>query len=229
LASSRLSYPHNGIAGIVSVVCLAALPSAAIHAAEPVHVVREVKLEGNRHVNEERIRFLLEVRATKTYSSRELQDAVADDVRAIETMGPFTYTRSELKYSDDLREVTVTYKFRELPYVAKVSIQGLDYFDKEKAEKVLTTKVGSYLNDLLLENDRRALERMFQDRGDRWCRVRAQTDDDRGSIGVVFTVELGQQVKVGQVNYVGLPDGARPRIIDTLSYTNLTQPTNLPV
>ncbi|MBA2480090.1 MAG: outer membrane protein assembly factor BamA [Planctomycetes bacterium] len=200
---SRLSFLIPTVACIV-----------AIQAAEPTRVVRDVVIDGTKRVHEERVRFLLEVRSTKTYSDAQLRQAVADDVRAIEKMGPFTGTRGELRFSDDGREVTIIYHFTELPYVAKVALAGIGYFDREKAEKILTTKVGSYLNPMLLENDRRAVERLFQDSGHRWCRVRADTAEDRGNISVVFVVELGQDVEVGQVNYIGLPDGARPLAID---------------
>ncbi|MBA3709115.1 MAG: outer membrane protein assembly factor BamA [Planctomycetes bacterium] len=188
--------------------------AATVQAVEPTRVVHDVVIDGTKRVHQERVRFLLEVRPTKTYTDAQLRQAVADDVRAIEKMGPFERTSSELKYSPDGREVSVVYHFTELPYVASVAWEGLGYFDKEKAVKVLTTKVGSYLNPMLLENDRRAVERLFQDLGHRWCRVRADTAEDRGNISVIFAVELGQDVEVGQVNYVGLPDGARPLAMD---------------
>jgi outer membrane protein insertion porin family len=204
--------PAPRLTSLLRSLALAA-PLAAT-AAEPSFVVKDVKLEGERHVSEERIRFLLEVRQGKTYTATQLKEAIADDVHAIQAMGPFTDTRSDMRYGDDPREVTVVYRFRELPYVAKVEIDGLDYFDHEKANKVVTTKAGSYLNELLLENDRRALERTFQEKGDRWCHARVETVEDHGNTTVVFSVLLGTEVKVGRIDYVGLPEGARPMVID---------------
>jgi outer membrane protein insertion porin family len=177
---------------------------------EPGILVSEVRLIGNRHVSSQRIRFLLQVRAGKTYTPHQLQDAYDDDVRAIATMGPFSDPTVEVAQSEDGRSEVVTYRFHELPYVYKVTLQGIGYFDREKAEKVVTTKAGSYLNEVILESDRKAIERVFAERGDRWCRVRVETTQQEGDTEVAFVVELGQQMKVARVDYFGLPQGARP-------------------
>lgn len=221
-------------ARLTSLICSLALLSAASGAdvAPPAPPsastagtiqVSEVRLIGCRHVSVERVRFLLQVRAGKTYTGTQLREQTDDDVRAIDTMGPFTDCQVELAPTDDGR-VLVTYRFVELPYVSKVDFQGLDYFQREKAEKVVTTKTGSYLNAVLLESDRRAVERVFQEQGDRWCQVRVDTSESRGNTEVTFVVDVGQEMEVGQVTYVGLPEGARPMAMDRV----LLMPPNTP-
>ncbi len=184
-------------------------------AAEPVLEVQQVVIDGARHVHPDRVRFILSVRAGKTYTESQLGTAVADDVRAIEKMGPFTNTRSELQFGDDPKSVTVLYHFTELPYVTAVRYEGLSYFEREKVAKLVQVKPGSYLNDLLLDNDRSTIQRTFQNDGDRYCRVETSVEKDpQGNATVVFTCHLGLDIKVDQVFYVGLPDAARPLAID---------------
>jgi len=178
-------------------------------------VVKEVDLVGNHRISSERIRFLLQVRADKTYTLRDLQQAIDDDVRSINTMGAFAPdVKAEETHSDDGTQVTVTYRFHELPYVTAVSYEGLGYFDEEKAAKVVAIKPGGWLNAILLESDRRAIQRVFQEDGNRWCTVTVETRAVSGNTSVIFHVGLGQEIKVGLVLYEGLPDGARPLVLD---------------
>ena len=152
-------------------------------------VVKEVDLVGNHRISAERIRFLLQVRADKTYTLRDLQQAIDDDVRSINTMGAFAPdVNAEETHSDDGTQVTVTYHFHELPYVTAVSYEGLGYFDEEKAAKVVAIKPGGWLNTILIESDRRAIERVFQEDGNRWCKVTVETRTVAGNTSVIFHV-----------------------------------------
>ncbi len=184
-------------------------------AAEPVLEVQQVVIDGTRRQHPDRVRFILSVRAGKTYTESELGTAVADDVRAIEKMGPFTATRSELQFGDDPHQVSVIYHFTELPYVTAVRYEGLGYFEREKVDKLVKVRAGTNLNTLLVENDRSTIQRTFQDEGDRYCRVESRTEtDDQGNATVVFTCHLGLDIKVDEVFYVGLPEAARPIALD---------------
>lgn len=211
----------------------------AAQAAEPTLEVTEVEIVGAKHVHADRVRFIIDARPGKSYSASQLQQAVADDVRSIEKMGPFTGAKAELAYGADGRTVKVVYRFSELPYVGDVRYETFDrvvrrgyewrpagpdekgaefdelgYFDRDKLKKLVDTKPGTYLNPLLLENDRRALLRKMQDDGHKWARVTVETPEQDGTVTVVFRIDDGQQVEVGKVIIQGLPDGVSWRVFD---------------
>ena len=208
------------------------LTATVASAAEPTLQVTEVEIIGAKHVHPDRVRFIVDARAGKNYTTSQLQQAVADDVRAIEKMGPFTGVKAELAYGPDGRTIKVIYRFSELPYVAEVRYETADrvvrkgydwmpagpdakdavfdelgYFDRDKLKKLVDTKPGTYLNPLLLENDRRSILRKLQDDGHRWARVTIETPVVDDTTTVIFRIDIGQQVEVGKVIIQGLPDG----------------------
>ncbi len=173
--------------------------------------VDKVVIEGTRAWDQNRVRFLLDVREGRKLSLNELREATSDDLRAIEKMGPFFNNAVDVQPSDDGKSVTVVYRLHELPAVAKVEYRGIGYFDKEKARKLVDTKAGSNLNPLILENDRRAIQAKFEDDGHRYAKVTVETTDEGGNVTVTFVVELDVDIEVAQVNFVGLPRAARPK------------------
>ncbi len=67
---------------------------------------------------------------------------------------------------------------------------------------------------MLVESDRRAIERLFEEKGNRWCRCQVETTENDGSTQLTFRVSLGEEIEVGQVDFVNLPEGARELQID---------------
>lgn len=189
-----------------------ALP-AAIQAVEQQRpLVQDVVITGTRSIHQDRVRFLLQTRAGQQFDPK----AVADDLRAIETMGPFSGTRAELVFDPaDRRRLTVVFHLVEQPFIVAVRFAGLNYFQRSGLEKQLTTRIASHLNPLLAENDRRALERHFQDKGYRNVRVTVEAPvDAEGLATVIFHVDLGREIEIGKIVYRGLPPKVHPRILN---------------
>lgn len=175
--------------------------------------VVEVRVEGCRLVAPVRVQQIIGVRTGRSMSERDLPLAVADDVRSIARMGPFSDVTSELQRGDDPRRVSVVYRVRELPYVAEVAWEGLTYFQQQDAEKAVGTRKGAWCNDFILENDRRAVMRSFQDQGYRGCQVAIErVAVDAAAVRLLIRVRLGARVEVGRVDFLNLPEGARPRL-----------------
>jgi outer membrane protein insertion porin family len=178
-------------------------------AANAIGSIREVRIEGTNHYHPDRIRFLLTTRPGRSFDIQ----ALTDDVHAIERMGPFTNVRSEVLHNDD-GTVTVVFRVTELPYVSEVVFGDLDYFQRQGLDKVVQTKAGNNLNPLIVENDRLALVRHFQDKGYRYVQVAVRQREDHGNIAVTFDIALGREIEVGRVVYLGLPDHLFPKQLD---------------
>jgi outer membrane protein insertion porin family len=187
---------------------LAVLGSSAVvrAAAEDRPVVAEVVIQGCRTVHPDRVRFLLGTRAGDPID----YDILADDVRAIERLGPFTGTAVTQRLDPATGKVTVVFTVVELPFVGAVRFANLNYFQRSGLEDKIGTKAGQYLNPLVLENDRKALDRYFQDKGYAGAAFTVATPQADGIATVVFTAQLGHQVEVGRVLLPGLP----PRVLE---------------
>lgn len=217
------------IALLPSVLLAALCLGGPLAAADREVLVEEVRIEGCRSVHPDRIRFLATVRPGRAYDSQqELPLALADDVRAIERMGPFTSTTSRLVYGADPSKVTVVFTVTELPYVAAISWRGLDdagWSADSDLEKRMETKVGGYANQLIVENDLKMVQRYFRDKGHSGVTARVERREVAGGVELVFVVDLPRAVDVALVAYRGLPDGMRRRHLDDiLERTQINRP-----
>lgn len=193
---------------------------AVVVAAERQVLVEDVRIEGTRVVHPDRIRFVTTVRAGRSYGAeRELALVLADDLRAIERMGPFTDTRTEVVFGADPSRVTVVIRVTELPYVAKLDFDGLDqagWSAESDLRKRMETKIGGYANPLILENDLRAVERFFRDKGHRGATAQLRRIEVPGGVELTVLVDLPPAVEVGRVTYRNLPQDMRRRRLDDL-------------
>ena len=199
----------NLLAGMAAFAASASIAQAA----DERPVISEVAIEGTKRVHPDRIRFIIATRAGQPLD----YVALADDVRAIETIGPFTGVRVEQVEDRAANRVKIVFRVTELPYVGAIRFANLNYFQRSGLEKQIQTKVGQYLNPLVLESDRHALERYYRDKGYSDARVRAETpfaDQTQNITEVIFSVDFGRQVEVGKVLYQGLPPRVLPRTID---------------
>jgi outer membrane protein assembly factor BamA len=171
-------------------------------------LVEQVDVEGWVRWHPDRVRFILQVRSGMRYGQRELLQLVSDDIKSIERLGPFSDVRGEPYAGSKPDSVRVRYRFRELPYIDRVGVEGIGYWKLDAYTKVLKTRAGGYLNDYLLENDRVAIMRKLQDDGRRFAQVTTRitpVPGQAGFVSVAFVVDAGTSVKVARVVYDGLP------------------------
>lgn len=162
-------------------------------------------------VSEERIRFLLSTRAGQQLDGL----ALADDVRALERMGPFTGVQVEQRLDPGERgRVTVVFKLVELQYIGAIRFDGLTYFQRSGLDEKIRSRPGDYLSPVVIEADRLALERYFrEEKGRLETTVTIETPSVDGIVTVVFTVRITREVEVGQVRFQGLPPEVMPRTV----------------
>jgi len=173
--------------------------------------VADVALDGARRVHAERVLGQL---LTKPGDPLD-PEALAEDVRRIENMGPFANATavSEPVGQDRVR---VIFRVQELPYIADLRIEGVGFWARRSLRKKVNLKRGDHLNPLLLEHNRRALEAHLRQQNYLRAEVSTRTEiDEATGIGtVVFDVDLGRQVEVGMTHYDGLPDAVHEYFLD---------------
>jgi len=202
---------------------------AVVVAAERQVTIDEVRIEGTKAVHPDRIRFVTTVRAGRSYGvQQELPLVLADDVRAIARMGPFADPQPSVVFGADPSHAVVVIRVTELPYITALAFDGLDRADwsaESDVKKRMDTKVGGYANPLLLQNDLRAIERFFRDKGHRGTAARLRQREVPGGVDLTIEVELPPAVSVGRVFYRNLPRDMRQRRLDEiLERTQVNRP-----
>lgn len=200
------------------------LPTVALFAAEPAPPVanneqgirvERVEIDGCRMVHPDRVEFLLAIRAGRRIGQRELLESIADDVKAIERLGPFSDIKAAQFPGSAPDSVVVRYSFRELPYVQDVKLAGVSFFQRDGVMKLLEIKKGGHLNSYQMEGDRRAIQRKLEDDGRRHAQVDAKVVElppGSGFVTVTYAVDAGASIKVGGIEFIGLPDDL-PRVL----------------
>ncbi len=202
---------------------------AVVAAAERQVVVDEVSIEGTHNVHPDRIRFVTTVRAGRSYGGQqELPLVLADDVRAIARMGPFSDPQTTVQFGADPGHVTIIIRVTELPYITKLEFDGLDgagWSAESDLIKRMDTKVGGYANPLIVENDLRGIERHFRDLGHRGTLAHLRQVEVPGGVALTIVVDLPPAVMVGRVFYRNLPTDMRRRRLDgILDRTQVNRP-----
>jgi outer membrane protein insertion porin family len=190
--------------------------AGALAAAEGEVRVSAVAIEGLRQIHPDRVRFMLQVREGRAYAQEGLAERMADDLRALERMGPFAGVRTVVTPVDG--GVRVTYRVEELPYVAEIAWEGLRLFQQSDLEKAVQTRRGAYLNPVTVESDRAAVQRTLVEQGWRHAVVAVRDEPVGAHRRLVFAVELGHRVEVGRVVFAELPPGVRPWMFDTVLF-----------
>ena len=168
-------------------------------------------VEGTRRVHADRVINRLRTRPGQPVSEALLND----DVRTIEEMGAFANTTKAVERIGP-GKVRVVFRVRELPYVGEVAFTGVGYFARQSIEKVVSVRQGGYLNPLLVEADRRAIQSELRRKQYLNARVVAHTevDEDTGIGSITYRITLGEKVKVARTLFHGLPPGAFKYFID---------------
>lgn len=181
--------------------------------------IGNVVIEGTKRVHQDRIRFLLTTRAGRKFD----QGTLDDDLKAIARMGPFYDPKVLISRADD-GKLVITIRVTEVPYIGNLEWEGLDYFQRSDAEKVLQSKAGGDCNQVLIDSDRRALERHFQDKGYRYVKVQVRQQERDGAVNLTFAVDLGREMQVGRVVYKNLPRQVAPKQLDQALLNGPSQP-----
>lgn len=181
--------------------------------------IGQVTIEGTRRVHQDRIRFLLSTRAGRKFDQRALDD----DLKAIARMGPFYDPKVLIGRADD-GKLIITIRVTEVPYIGTVSWEGVDYFQRSDAEKAIQSKAGGDCNQILIDSDRRALERHYQDKGYRYVRVQVRQQEHDGAVNLTYVIDLGREMQVGRVVYRNLPGPVANKQLDQALINGPSQP-----
>ncbi len=160
--------------------------------------IGEVRIEGNRRIEEGAIRARVTSKAGDPYDPRR----VADDVREIYGLGFFRDVR--VLADDGIDGRIVTFQVEENPVIRQVSIAGNENVDGEKIRDNLTLTTGSTLDLPLLFENRERIEALYRAEGYYLAKVRYEIEETGpDAVSVHFEVEENDKLTLMKIAFEG--------------------------
>jgi outer membrane protein insertion porin family len=180
-------------------------------------IVREVKIEGNKQIKDDKIREAIELKPTTVFSPKELAKSVkkvkklyADEGYYLAEVDTTTIKRSET-------DVKVVFKIAEGKkiYIKDIRFEGNRAFTNRKLKKAMETSekwflswitgAGTYKEDVL-KNDANLIAELYFNNGYANVKVgepRVELAADRKGLIVTIGITEGDQFRTGSIGYKG--------------------------
>jgi outer membrane protein insertion porin family len=183
------------------VLALPAIPTASLRAqigGGPTIRQIDVEFVGTETISKERVLANLATQVGEPYSER----TVEEDIRNLYATGTLSNVRIFGEPMADGVRVTVLLQGR--PVISEVLIEGATVIGQSKLRKEIGLKPGDALNEERLEEGRRAILKLYEDRNYAEVDVQYKIEDlpDNRS-RVVFSVSEGPKLVVRKITFVG--------------------------
>jgi outer membrane protein insertion porin family len=160
-------------------------------------VIRELRIEGLRLIDEGYVRNQLRTAAGQPYSAATM----SDDIGRLLRTGRFLDAQAVPEPVDG--EVDVVLRLVEKPIIAAVEITGNVKFNTKELLKLLDFAVGDPVDRFLINQGRDAIERKYRDEGYAYVEVTVDEAMLRDEQVVAYRITEGPRVRVREIMYEG--------------------------
>lgn len=169
-----------------------------VGAEDGIAVVAEVRVRGNRRIEDDAI--LARIETQKGTSLRPGQ--IASDVQQVFGLGFFANVQV---FSDESPDgLILTFEVTENPVIRQISISGNDEIEGDKIRDALTLTTGSTLDYPLLHENTARIEALYRASGYYLAEVSFEIDPLReGSIAINFDVDEKEKLHLEEIIFEG--------------------------
>jgi outer membrane protein insertion porin family len=160
-------------------------------------LVAEVRIVGNRGVQESKVYAQIRTRKDREFDPETLQG----DVRRLVSTSLFQDVRTYLEETP--AGVIVTFEVLERPIIRYIKFVGNRGITDKTLDKKSGLKVGESLNAYAVSESRNKLEDFYRTKGYTKVQISVLEGDDAKDQGVVFIVNEGNLERIGAVEFVG--------------------------
>jgi len=197
-ATVESSQSERGIDIVFRVVEIARIVPGGEQQATAGSRVAEVRVRGNRRIEEAAIR----ARITTAVNGQLSAARLARDVREIYSLGFFKNVR--VLQDEVAGGVAITFAVEENPIVRQVSVTGNDEVDSDKIKDNLTLTTGSTLDYPLLTENVQRIQGLYRAEGFYLADVKFEIEQlPADAVAVHFVVEEGEKSKLEKIRFVG--------------------------
>jgi outer membrane protein insertion porin family len=179
----------------------------------PRAVVHAIQMSGNHAFDDDKLKKQMLTRLPGFLDKGVfVPERLDEDVYAITSL----YRRhgySEARVSEDLtwskdkRDVSIKLDIEEgiQSMVSSLKITGITVVSEEEADRVIMLKEGEPFRKYMVQSDENALSALISEKGYPHVKVKGEVSsgEDPSKVQIVYSVNEGQQVKMGQVYYTG--------------------------
>ncbi len=183
--------------------------------AQEGRTVDEIRVEGNRRVEDEAILRNVRQRVGEPLSF----DQVSRDLRAIYTLGFFEDLKVDA--SDEGGRLVLTFTIEEKPSIALIEFEGNDELDDDEIKEVVNLRPFSVLDISALKDNEEKIVELYAEKGFFLTEVKARTEpmgEGSDEVRVVFKVDEYAKVQVRTITFLGnkaVPDEELAAIMET--------------
>jgi len=158
----------------------------------------DVQFVGPESVTKERVLSNISTQVGQPYSER----SVEDDIRSLYATGAVSNVRM---YGEPFQDgVKVTILLQGRPIISEVLIDGAQQIAQTRVRKEISTKPGMSLSEEKLEDDRRKILKLYQDRNYSDVDVQYKIEDlPDNKARVIFAITEGPKLIVKKITFIG--------------------------
>ena len=177
---------------------LLADPSLAASGEDGRERIAEVRIRGNRRIEEAAIRSRIASRAGERYDPSQ----IGRDIGEVHALGFFRNVRV---YSEPTAEgLVLTFEVEENPVVRQISITGNENIDSEKIRDILTLTTGATLDYPLLFENRERIRTLYKAEGYYLAEVDFEIEPiGEASVGINFDVDEKEKLRLQSIGFEG--------------------------
>ena len=159
--------------------------------------INQVKVEGNRNMDQRSVLSRIGIRAGQSYSPTALTDKVQKAVTGLYESGLFDDVTAWIDYLDNGTDVDLIFKIKELPALDTAILDGCDEISEEDLRLKIRMVSGQVYSKSQLERDRQALLDYYHSEGYLLAEVGYREEPtDENMNKVTFIIREGGKVKV---------------------------------
>lgn len=162
--------------------------------------VVELRVEGNRRVEQEPIRRALRTKVGNLFDPTQ----TADDLRALWALGYFQNVQLLIQRLP--RGIAYVVRVEERPAIREVKLEGNDEISKDDLKEAIDVKPFSILDREAIKRNEKKIQEKYVDKGFQLAEVTHRLDpvaDAGNQVDLVFVVRENAKVQVKQIRFIG--------------------------
>ncbi len=195
---------------LVALGALSALASSASQAATPAQTVEQVRFEGNRLVEADRLMQEIHTRVGAPLDP----DVIRTDIKALFRLGYFRDI--EVRTEPGAVGTVVTFVVTENPRIREVKITGNDEINDDKIKEVIQVKARELLDEDRVRDDVKKIRELYDQKGYTHAQVDSEIVPAEQTVDVVYKIRENEEVYVVEFTFEGNEHFDKSDILDVM-------------
>ncbi|MFQ5444641.1 MAG: POTRA domain-containing protein, partial [Nitrospinales bacterium] len=160
-------------------------------------IVRSLKIEGNKRVDDSTILYYVKTKIGEPLS----RALIRRDIEQINSLGQFKNIRVETQTTS--KGLEVIFVVEEIPSIGNVKITGNDVVDTQDIRDRITIKRGTTFHEHLVRETTGEIQLLYHDKGYFFVAVKIDTQASGNQVDVRIKIVEGEKVGIKRIRFIG--------------------------